>query len=119
MMMTINILGVLLIAGIAWWFWMPRKESVQAANNGAIEILVENGVYIPARISLAADTKQTLRFLRKDQSPCAAMVQFESLDKTVELPVDTSVEIEVNYPQPGNYSFVCQMGMYRGEITVT
>ncbi len=118
-MLFVNLLGVLLIAGIAWWFWMYRAPDAAVATQGIIEIVVENGVYVPARVEVPAGQPTTLRFLRKDASPCAGTVLFSDLNISEDLPVNKSRDIVVNPPTAGIYPFTCQMQMYRGELRVT
>lgn len=116
-MLLINIIGLLLIGLIVWWFWL-YKPSAGSASAGAVDIIVENGVYTPARVKLAANTPGTLRFLRKDKSPCAATVQFPDLELGEELAVDKVVSVELPALTRGEYAFTCQMQMYRGTLIV-
>lgn len=116
-MMFINLLGLLLIALIIWWFWLYKPGKARAAD-GIVTITVEDGVYQPARIRLPAGEAATLRFLRKDASPCAGTVVFTELEISEELPVGKTKEVRLPPQQPGNYAFTCQMQMYRGELVV-
>ncbi|WP_353888865.1 cupredoxin domain-containing protein, partial [uncultured Pseudoalteromonas sp.] len=52
-MMVINLLGLMLIALIVWWFWLykPNKTIVQG-NEVLIE--VRDGVYSPSSIQVSA-----------------------------------------------------------------
>jgi plastocyanin domain-containing protein len=47
-MLWINLAGVALIGLIVWWFWIYQSASV-AMQDGAIEILVKDGVYQPSK----------------------------------------------------------------------
>ncbi|MBY4677591.1 cupredoxin domain-containing protein [Marinobacterium arenosum] len=116
-MVLVNILGLLLIGLIVWWFWL-YKPGEASAGDGAITVIVEDGVYQPARIRLPAGQPATLRFLRRDASPCAGTVVFADLDISEELPVDKVKEISLPPQPPGTYAFTCQMQMYRGELLV-
>lgn len=117
MALWVNLIGVLFIGAIVWWFWLskPRAKQVQSE---LVEILVDNGVYTPARIELKAGKPLTLRFLRRDPSPCAEKVIFESLGISSDLSLNESVEIKLDIPAPGEYEFTCQMQMYRGSLVV-
>lgn len=84
-----------------------------------ITITVENGPYEPSRIRLQAGKAATLRFVRKDASPCAATVVFADFDISEELPLDKSKDVILPAKEPGEYSFTCQMQMYRGKLIVT
>ena len=117
MIMLINIVGLSLIGFIIWWFWLSSPASFRAENQ-VIDILVENGTYSPANIQARKDTPLTLRFVRKDPSPCAEKVQFSDLDISADLPVNTPVELSVPTDRRGEYEFTCQMRMYRGKLTI-
>lgn len=116
-MLIANIVGVLLIALIVWWFWLYKPADANA-QGGDAKIVVENGVYSPARLRVPANTPATLQFLRKDKSPCAAMVQFQGLDVSEELAVDKVVKVSLPPLARGEYPFTCQMQMYRGVLVV-
>ncbi|GGB92499.1 copper-binding protein [Marinobacterium zhoushanense] len=117
MMLLINLLGLLLIALIVWWFWLHKGESTQI-DSGEITINVNDGVYDPAHIRVPAGQPATLRFLRKDPSPCASVVVFSDFDISQELPLNKTKDVRLQPMQPGRYPFTCQMQMYRGELIV-
>lgn len=114
-MLLVNIAGLALIALIVWWFWLYRPQEV-ALQDDALQIIVENGVYQPARLRIPADTAVSLRFLRRDESPCAEMVIFPGLDISAALPVGKPATVQLPPLQPGEYEFHCQMQMYRGVV---
>jgi plastocyanin domain-containing protein len=114
--LTINLAGIVVIALIVWWFWMSRPQARRIAGTGPIEIIVENGVYTPARIEVPAGKPVTLRFLRKDPSPCAEKAMFDDLGISADLTVGKPLNITVTPPRPGEYEFTCQMRMYRGML---
>ncbi len=112
----INLGGLVLMALIVWWFWLSRPQARRVSGAGPIEITVDNGVYTPARIEVPAGKPVTLRFVRKDPSPCAEKALFDSLEVSVDLPVGKPLEVTVTPPKPGEYEFTCQMRMYRGVL---
>ncbi|GAA0792051.1 cupredoxin domain-containing protein [Marinobacterium sediminicola] len=116
-MMVINILGVLLIALIVWWFWLYR-EPAAAMEAGEVTIEVKDGIYSPAHIRLKAGQSLSLKFIRRDPSPCASVVVFEDFDVSEELPLNKARKVELPPMQPGRYPFTCQMQMYKGELIV-
>lgn len=116
MMLWINLLGLLLIALIVWWFWLYKPQEV--LSEPGLTVRVENGVYNPARLKVPANAAFTLQFLRKDASPCAEVVVFPELDISENLPLGQSKEVLLPALQPGTYHFHCQMQMYRGELWV-
>ena len=113
---AVNVIGLALIGLIVWWFWLYRPKAERAAGTQPIEITVEDGVYTPARIEVAAGKPVTLRFIRKDPSPCAEKALFDSLSVSADLPIGKPMDVIVTPPQPGEYEFTCQMRMYRGML---
>lgn len=118
MTMIINILGLVLIGFIVWWFWLSKPRIQAAQAKGIIEIQVKEGVYQPAYIEAPLLQPIVLRFIRQDASPCAESVVFTSLNISKALPLRQPVDIQLKLEQPGEYEFTCQMGMYRGRIIV-
>ncbi|MDV6250986.1 cupredoxin domain-containing protein [Vibrio sp. EA2] len=116
-MIIINLLGLLLIGLIVWWFWLYKAKEV-TADKGVITIKVENGTYEPSRVRVEAGKPITLRFLRKDASPCAATVVFADFDISEELPLNKNKDVFLLPGAPGEYSFTCQMQMYRGTLII-
>lgn len=116
-MMLVNLLGLALIGLIIWWFWLYKGQS-QAVTDGKVQVLVKDGSYQPARLTLQANTPATLIFKREDASPCAEQVVFPDLDLSASLPVGKTVKVQLPALAPGSYPFHCQMQMYRGEIKV-
>lgn len=116
-MMLINLLGLLLIAVIVWWFWLFNEKDVSMSDND-ITITVKDGVYQPARIKLPAGEPTTLRFLRKDASPCAATVLVPDFEISTELPLNKVSALVLPALSKGEYPFHCQMQMYKGILVV-
>ena len=87
-------------------------------DDKSLVIAVENGVYSPARIKVAAGNAIEIKFLRKDPSPCAETLLIPDLDVSEMLPLDKEKVIHLPALEPGEYAFHCQMQMYRGQITV-
>lgn len=112
----INLAGLAVIGLVVWWFWLSKPKARRVEGMLPVDIVVENGVYTPARIDVAAGASLTLRFLRKDPSPCAEKVLFDALGVSADLPIDTPVELTIQLPAPGEYEFTCQMRMYRGVV---
>jgi plastocyanin domain-containing protein len=114
--LTVNIAGLSAIVLIIWWFWLSRPTA--RLLDSVITVVVEDGVYSPARIQVAAGHPTVLRFLRKDPSPCAAKVIFSGLNVSVDLPIGQERELRIEPQPPGEYEFTCEMNMYRGSLLV-
>ena len=114
----VNIGGLILIALVVWWFWIKKSKPSIRATQKPIDILVENDMYTPAVIQANVGSKITLRFLRKDEQPCAATVVFGDFNISAELPLEKPVDVTIHLDRTGEFEFTCQMGMYRGMLIV-
>ncbi|MDH5660545.1 MAG: cupredoxin domain-containing protein [Gammaproteobacteria bacterium] len=117
-MMIVNLIGLCVIVFIVWWFWIKKPQTLKASSN-EIDIIVDNGVYNPARIEVKLGEPLKLTFLRKDPSPCAEKVIFDELGLSLDLPVDKKVSVSLKPEKAGEYSFTCQMKMYVGALIVS
>jgi plastocyanin domain-containing protein len=116
-MMWINLAGFGLILLIVWWFWMYKPPSV-AMQEGAIEIVVKDGVYQPSTIKIAANKDTVITFTRVDASPCSETLLIPDLDINATLPLNKKVSVSIPALLPRRYAFHCQMKMYLGELIV-
>ncbi|PKG80813.1 plastocyanin [Colwellia sp. 75C3] len=117
-MMMINIAGLVLISLIIWWFWLYKPKEVEVSSTNDIKIVVNNGVYQPARIKIKAGQQTVIQFIRKDSSPCASMVLFPDVEITQELPFNGNKSVLLPPMKSGEYPFHCQMQMYKGILIV-
>mgnify|MGYP000202215624 FL=1 len=115
-MIVIDIIGLLLIVAVVYWFWLSQPKAKKASDK--IIVAVEHGVYDPSVIEISAKQPLKLEFLRRDDSPCAEIVQFKDLDIGAELPLNKSYILDIPPLGSGVYEFTCQMGMYRGKLLV-
>jgi plastocyanin domain-containing protein len=117
-MIIINLVGLILIGFIVWWFWIKKPPSLKASSD-VVEIIVENGVYTPSNIEVKLGQKVKLSFVRKDPSPCAEKVIFDELNLSYDLPMNKPVAVDFKPEQTGEYAFTCQMKMYVGSLSVS
>ena len=117
MIIAINLVAVSLFIFIIWWFWLSSSH-LEKANSEIIDIIVDNGVYTPSRIEVSQGQALTMRFFRKDASPCAEKVIFEDWNLSADLPVEQTVELKIPTDDKGEYAFTCQMQMYRGMLEI-
>jgi plastocyanin domain-containing protein len=105
--------GAMLIAFIAWFFFMKR-ETILAAGDKA-EILV-NGGYSPEAITVRAGADVTLTFLRKDPSSCLEEINFPDFGIRRYLPLNERVTLTIHPKEKKTYSYSCGMNMFRGKV---
>ncbi len=113
--------GLLIIGGIAWFFWGQRKPGVRAsmASSGYQEAMVlVKGGYTPDVIIVRHGRPVRLNFRREESSACSEMVVFGDFGKSAKLPTGETVAVELLPEKPGEYEFTCQMGMLRGKLVV-
>lgn len=114
---AVNVAGVLLIAGIAWFHWGPRTATRASASGGRQEAAIEvKGGYSPDVVVVDAGKPVRLRFTRQETSSCTERVVFDGLDLSKLLPTGEEVVIDIPALEPGEYPFACQMGMIRGKL---
>jgi plastocyanin domain-containing protein len=118
MIMLINIVGLALLAGVVLWFWLWPQHAVAVGGDHSIDIEVANGVYTPDVITVKSGEPVTLRFHRRDASPCSEHVIFHGLDIDETLPAGGEKVIRITPSKPGTIRFTCQMQMYQGELRV-
>jgi plastocyanin domain-containing protein len=113
--------GLALAAGIAWFFWGPRRGGHRAtvASSGYQEAMVlVKGGYTPDLIVVQHGRPVRLNFRREESAACSEMVVFGEFGKSAKLPEGEVVPIEFVPDRPGEYVFTCQMGMLRGTLVV-
>jgi plastocyanin domain-containing protein len=113
--------GVALIAGIALFFWGPRRTGVRAtvSSSGYQEALVlVKGGYTPDVIVVQHGKPVRLSFRREETAACSEMVVLGAFGKSARLPEGETVPVEFLPATPGEYEFACQMGMLRGRLVV-
>ena len=116
MIITLNVIGLLLITLVIYWFWLSQPKAKQASDK--ITIAVANGVYDPSVIEIPENQALTLEFVRSDEAPCSQLVQFKDFNIHAELPLNKPYILKIPPQKAGVYEFTCQMGMYRGKLAV-
>ncbi len=117
----VDLIGVALITGIVWFFWLKKTRGVRAAatSDGYQEqmVLVKGG-YTPDVIVVEAGKPVRLTFVRQESASCSEMVLLPAFGKSAELPEGEPVAVEFLPREPGEFDFACQMGMIRGKVVV-
>ncbi len=116
----VNLTGLSLIALIVWYFWLFRREGVQAAVVGGVQEVRINvkGGYDPDVIVVKKGRPVRLHFNRQESAMCSEMVIFDKINRSAKLPEGETVTIEFTPEERGEIPFQCQMGMLRGKLVV-
>ena len=93
-----------------------RPKTAEAEAGGRVDIEVDAGGYHPAEISAPAKAKVTLAFKRTTDQGCGQELVIEAMELKKDLPLNETVEIEVEVPESGELKFACGMDMYRGKV---
>jgi plastocyanin domain-containing protein len=107
------------IGWVVWYFWLSERKGVRAAAaaTGAQEVQVRvKGGYDPDVIVVESGRPVRLHFNRQETAACSEMVVFPDFGVSRELPTGEVVTVDIEPSQPGEYDFMCQMGMLRGKL---
>lgn len=117
----VTVAGLVAIAGVAWFFWGPRRTGVHAAvtPSGRQETtIVVKGAYSPDVIVVEHGTPVRLTFLRQETAACSEEVVFPDFARRAQLPEGELVPVDFTPERPGEYEFTCGHGMLRGKVVV-
>lgn len=117
----VTIAGVLASAGVAWFFWGPRRSGVQASitSTGTQEAtIVVKGAYTPDVIVVEHGKPVRLTFLRQETAACSEEVVLPDFGRRAQLPEGELIPVEFTPAEAGEYEFHCGMGMLRGRLLV-
>ncbi|BDR60295.1 cupredoxin domain-containing protein [Lactobacillus xylocopicola] len=115
------LVGLVVIAFIAWWFFGKRSvqtgEAVVDADKQSIDIKVKGG-YLPEQVVLKKGIPATLNFKRLDSSSCLDHVIFPKFGINQKLPQGEVEKVEIDTSKPGEYDWECSMNMFHGKVIV-
>lgn len=117
----VTVTGLGLITLVAWFFWAPRREGVNAAltSSGFQEVLIlVKGAYTPDLINVELGKPVRLNFRREETAACSEKVLLPDFGRQAELPEGETIPVEFTPKQPGEFEFTCGMGMLRGKVVV-
>jgi Cu+-exporting ATPase len=110
---------VLIIAGLAWWFFGPKPAAEAELAGGVQEIRIRvRGGYTPSRIRARSGVRLRLLFDRQESGDCTSRVVFPDLGISADLPAFTETPVDLPAQLPGDYAFGCGMNMIHGLLTV-
>ncbi len=80
-------------------------------------ILVKGG-YTPDTILVRAGRPVRLNFWREETASCSDKVIFADFNKSADLPIGTTVAVELLPKEPGVHESACPIRMFRGRLVV-
>ena len=94
----------------------PIASSKTPAATASVEVSSKG--FEPARLTIPANRKTQVTFLRTDAQNCANEIVFPQLGIRKPLPPGQTVLIDLPPSTPGELRFACGMGMYKGALLV-
>jgi len=111
--------GILLIGGLAWFFFGPKEARRAEVRGGVqeIDVLVKGG-YSPSLIRVRQGVPLRLVFDRQDNSDCTARVVFPDFAVSKSLGAFAKTAVELMPARAGEFGFACGMNMLHGTLIV-
>lgn len=120
--LAVLFLGLVLVAGILWYFFRSGRSTAEAAAGpgGIQEVTITvRGGYQPSEIRVRAGSPVRLVFDRRETNPCSEEVVLSDFSIRRFLPSNQRTVIEFTPTAAGTHDFVCGMGMLHGKLIVT
>lgn len=96
-----------------------NESTAMPVITGETEITIDDSGYTPGNFSVKAGENVTLRLTNNDSNNCAQAFTIPQLGVRSVVPLGSSQTVTFKAPdEPGQLSFMCSMGMYRGTINV-
>jgi plastocyanin domain-containing protein len=117
---VVTITGLLLIVGVAWFFFGEREKAVARLARGGVQVLhvTVKGGYSPDTLVVKRGQPVRIDFDRQETSSCSDTVVFGDFGITRPLPAFRTTSVEFTPEKPGSYEFTCGMNMMRGRLIV-
>ncbi|HWT47709.1 MAG TPA: cupredoxin domain-containing protein, partial [Mycobacterium sp.] len=112
--------AALAIAGLAWYFFAPRRAQAAAVSDGVQRIQVTiRGGYSPNVVQVRQGIPVEIEFDRQESGDCSSRVVFPDLHLSAALPAHQHTTVRFTPQQAGSFGFACGMNMIHGTLVVT
>ncbi len=117
---AILVSAAFVIAGLAWYFFAPRRAQAATVSAGVqrIEVTVRGG-YSPNIIQVRQGIPVEIEFDRQESGDCTSRVVFPDLHLSAALPAHQRTTVRFTPEQAGSFGFACGMNMIHGTLVVT
>ena len=117
---VVTLAGLLLIAGVAWFFFGEREKTVAQVAEGGVQALrvTVKGGYSPDTLVVKRGRPVRIEFDRQETSSCSDTVVFGDFGISRPLPAFRTTAVQFTPEKPGTYEFTCGMSMMRGKLIV-
>jgi Cu+-exporting ATPase len=110
---------VLAFAGLAWYFFAPRKGRTAELAGGVQKIAVTvKGGYSPDLVHVRQGVPVEITFDRQESGECTNRVVFPDLGVSAGLPAHTQTVVRLRPDRAGTFGFACGMNMIHGTLVV-
>lgn len=112
--------AALAIAGLAWYFFAPRRAQSAAISGGVqrVQVTVRGG-YSPNVVQVRQGIPVEIEFDRQESGDCTSRVVFPDLQLSAALPAHQRTVVRFTPQQVGSFGFACGMNMISGTLLVT
>lgn len=120
--LLVLLIGLAVIAGIIWYFFLARRSSVTAAAGaGGVQesVILVRGGYEPAEVRVRSGQPVRLIFDRQETNPCSEELVLPDFQIRQFLPPNRRTSVEFTPTRAGIHPFTCGMGMLHGKVIVT
>jgi plastocyanin domain-containing protein len=116
---VVTIAGLLLMMGVAWFFFGPRPQAAAQLVGGKQRLrVVVKGGYSPDTLVVKRGRPVRILFDRQESASCSDTVVFGDFGISQPLPAFTTTPVEFTPKKAGTYEFTCGMNMLRGRLVV-
>ncbi len=107
------------IAGLAWFFFGPRRARAAELAGGVQRVQVSvRGGYSPDVIRARQGVPLELTFDRQESGDCTSRVVFPDLQVSAALPAFERTTVRLDLARAGSFGFACGMNMIHGTLVV-
>jgi Cu+-exporting ATPase len=111
--------AVLVLAGLGWFFFGPRRARSAQLTDGVQRAVVKvRGGYSPEVIRLRRGVPAQLTFDRQESGDCTSRVVFPDFRVTAALPAHQRTTVRLTPASAGTFGFACGMNMVHGTLVV-
>ncbi|MFF3958093.1 heavy metal translocating P-type ATPase [Streptomyces sp. NPDC001890] len=116
---VVVVLAAVLIAGLGWFFFGPRRARTARLEGGVqrVEVTVRGG-YSPDVIRVRQGVPVEVVFDRQESGECTSRVVFPDLRVSAGLPAHARTTVRLPPPDVGSLGFACGMNMIHGTLIV-
>jgi plastocyanin domain-containing protein len=116
----VTIAGLLLMVGVAWFFFGEREKTVVRMTEGGAQVLrvTVKGGYSPDTLVVKRGRPVRIDFDRQESSSCSDTVVFGDFGISRPLPAFRTTAVQFTPEKAGTFEFTCGMNMLRGRLIV-